>query len=53
MATIVYKLNTGGFTFLGFLLESEMLHLGGRRYIFGDVAKRNNEFAKVTQKNVQ
>jgi hypothetical protein len=29
MVTTIHKLNNGGFTFLGFVPESEMLHLGG------------------------
>jgi hypothetical protein len=32
MVTTLHKLNSGGFTFLGFFSESEMLHLGGTPY---------------------
>jgi hypothetical protein len=32
MVTTIHKLNIGRFTFLGFLSESEMLHLGGTSY---------------------
>jgi hypothetical protein len=34
MVITIHKLNTGGFTFLAFLSESEMLHLGGTSYIY-------------------
>jgi hypothetical protein len=33
MLPIIHKLNTGCFAFLGFLSESEMLHLGGTPYM--------------------
>jgi hypothetical protein len=39
MVTIIHKLNTGRFTFLGFLLESEMLHLGGTPYTHGSIPR--------------
>jgi hypothetical protein len=32
MVTTIHKLNTGGFNALGFLSDSEMLHLGGTPY---------------------
>jgi hypothetical protein len=34
MVTTIHNLNTGWFTFLEFLSESEMLHLGGIPYMF-------------------